>query len=138
MNNIIIELCAEDRARLDRLAAAMEKATANSVTTAKTPTATTEPPQKDEIPEPVEIVTPKPEKVAEPEPVPEIPAEDDLPSPNLADIQSKVMQLATANGGAKKAQVRAIISAYGAKVSDLKDKPSVWPEVWDKLTALEG
>lgn len=60
------------------------------------------------------------------------------PSVTLEQIQQKVVQLAAGNGGAKKAKVREIINAYGAKVSDLKDQPDKWAEVWDKLTALES
>jgi hypothetical protein len=47
------------------------------------------------------------------------------------------VQLAAYNGGAKKAKVREIINAHGAKVSDLKEKPEVWTNVWKQLTALE-
>ena len=58
------------------------------------------------------------------------------PAITLEQIQQKVLQLATANGGTKKAKAREIVNAYARKVSDLpQDK---WGEVWDKLTKLEG
>ena len=60
------------------------------------------------------------------------------PSVTLEQIQQKVVQLAAGFGGAKKAAVRAVINAYGTKVSDLKDQPEKWDEVYEKLTALES
>lgn len=92
-NTITIELCAEDRARLDKLTTALEQRVA--------------------------------------------PAEKVEPAVTLEQIQQKVVQLA-ASGAEKKAKVREVISTYGTKVSDLKDKPEKWDEVWEKLTALEG
>lgn len=80
-----------------------------------------------------------------PEPVtaPEAPTEDKPepvkaePSVDLAQIQQKVVQLCALEGGAKKAAVRSIINQYGTKVSDLKDQPEKWDEVWTKLCELE-
>jgi hypothetical protein len=138
-NNIIIELCAEDRARLDRLTEALDKVATNPVPifqiTAEPPTAAQEVPKE----EPQELAPQTTESATQPEPesVAPIVSEEPTPRITLTDIQSKVMQLATANGGAKKTQVRGIISAYGAKVSDLKEQPDKWTEVWAKLTALE-
>ena len=167
-NKITIELCAEDRARLDRLAAAMEKSCAqverqeaeaidldevqqklteamarasapaeapkNAPDEAKAETLTTEPP-KEEKPAAKEDAAPCDpiESFAQHEEKPE-PVE---PTVTLDRIQQKVVQLAAGNGGAKKAKVRAIINAHGARVSDLKEKPEVWAEVWKQLTALE-
>ena len=145
MNNITIELCTEDRARLDRLTAALEnQATVKNVCTCKT----------DVLPEQMSIdvdaLTPRAEAPQKPtdaqdEPTPttapteeEKPTEAKKPSISLEQIQQKVMQLAAANGGVKKAKVRDIISTYGTKVSDLKEQPEKWDEVWQKLTALES
>ena len=139
MNTITIELCAEDRARLDRLTAALEARASAPTTEAPVkaqPKATpTEAPSK-----PAEA----PSKPAEPpeEPKKEEPAapwEEPTAAPTvtLEQIQQKVVTLATMAGGTKKVKVREIISAYGAKVSDLKDHPDKWQEVWDRLTALE-
>jgi hypothetical protein len=72
--------------------------------------------------------------VAEPTPAPVEP-EPAKPSVTLEQIQQKVVKLAAAG---KKAEVREIVTTYGAKVSDLKDQPDKWDEVWGKLTALEG
>lgn len=60
------------------------------------------------------------------------------PTVTLEQIQQKVVQLCVADAGKKKAQVREVINLYGTKVSDLKDQPEKWGEVWSKLTALEG
>ena len=157
MNNITIthELCAEDRARLDRLAEALEKyppkcencvqsvmaalqATAHvpkyeSVVTAEEP--------KNEPQESIEAETPAttPTEEEKPEEVKDAPAEEAKTEPTvtLAQIQQKVVQLCAGFEGKKKPAVREIISQYGAKVSDLKDQPDKWNEVWEKLTALE-
>lgn len=62
------------------------------------------------------------------------------PSVDLAQIQQKVVQLCALDGGVHKAAVRGIINQYGAKVSDLKDQPEKWDEVWSQLCeiATEG
>ena len=153
-NNITIELCAEDRARLDNLTAALiangravealykqnapvtltgvdevQKQLAAAMAKASTPT------------EAPEEATEAPEASAPPvtQPEEENPTEEaEAPTVTLEQIQQKVVQLAAGFNGTKKAQVKEIINAYGAKVSDLKDKPEVWTEVWNKLTALES
>ncbi len=144
-NNITIELCTEDRARLDKLTAALEalqpptvtldndafiRKALNEVLTpteaaqdrageaeAETPATT----QAEEEKPTAEEITPKAETVE--------------PTVTLEQIQQKVVQLAAGSGGAKKAAVREIINAYAKKVSDLPEDK--WAEVWDKLTALE-
>lgn len=161
MSNIItIELCAEDRARLDRLAQAFEARTAQveNILAEKAITLQTPSTEPDPIQQKLAETLAKAETPAEPpkkateattvETLPtEHPADEDLPWPEetqpeptvtLEQIQQKVMQLAAGNGGAKKAKVRAIINTYGTKVSDLKDQPDKWTEVWKKLTALES
>lgn len=153
MNNIIIELCAEDRARLDRLAEAMERrncgscvqsaleykaavqddvqkklaeAMAKASEPTETPKNTTEEAEAPTLPN----TPPEEEKPTAKE---DAPAE---PTVTLEQIQQKVVQLAAGNGGTKKAKVREIINAYAKKVSDLPEDK--WSEVWDKLTALES
>lgn len=163
MNHITIEFCAEDRARLDRLAAALDKllpkcedcardvadAVAAYVTTAQKQAtaeaeATPEPvtPTAEEKPtEPPKTATAEAETSAPtltPAAKEDAPAEPAEPTVTLEQIQKKVMQIAVADGGAKKAKVREIINAYGAKVSDLKGQPDKWTEVWTKLTELES
>lgn len=148
MNNITIELCAEDRARLDRLADLIEKqlpptVVFNESVLAAPPKACPTEPQEEPKAEAEEISAPDITVEPEPAPVPEITPEKEEPakvepSVTLDQIQQKVVQLAAGFGGTKKPQVRAIISAYGSKVSDLKDQPEKWTEVWEKLVALES
>lgn len=156
MNTITItmELCAEDRARLDRLAEAMEKRACDSCVTSALEI------MKDQQPDPVQKALAetlaKAEKpaeapktapeAAEAETLPTIPEEkeepaeakdsSDAPPVTLEQIQQKVISIAAVNKD-KKAKVREIINAYGSKVSDLKDKPDKWAEVWAQLAALE-
>ena len=125
MNRITIELCAEDRARIDRLTEALE-GQARGYVLSETLSA----------PEPVEPEQPEnvqaPEEEA-PAPAVEAPAAPEAPSVTKPDVQRKVVELSAAG---KKAEVREIITAYATKVSDIpEDKVA---EVWQKLTALEG
>ena len=115
-NNITIELCAEDRARLDRLAVALE---ALQFETPKEP--------KSELQEfPAPPVTP--------------PAEDDdniSPTPNVdhAQLMAKVIEL-SAKDVKLKAQVRDIVLAYAPRVKAVpEDKLD---ECYEKIVALEG
>lgn len=132
MNTITIELCAEDRARLDNILEALShhdcSRCANDV--AKYVVGTLETAQEPaEAPEPIkeETAQPEPEVVA---PATEEPAEKPV---SKADIQRKVVELSAAG---KKAQVREIVTAYAVKVSDIPEDKTT--EVWNKLTALEG
>ena len=155
MNNITLthELCAEDRARIDRLAAALE-ALQPQVITFTPPTSCGEPePELDPIQqklaetlakvstpteEPTEATeTAKVETAETVSPIEEAPTqeEDATPPITLEQIQQKVLQLAAANNGALKAQVRGIVNTYAKKVSDIPEDK--WAEVWSKLTALE-
>lgn len=136
MNKIIFELCAEDRARLDRLAEALEKV--GNIEIEVNPVALDTVPQEAPKEEPKENNNPKEEPTPEATTEDTAPTQADKPEVTLAHIQQKVMDIVTANGGAKKAQVRAIINTYGSKVSDLADQPDKWAEVWEKLTALES
>ena len=148
-NTITIELCAEDRARLDRLSAALEqRVTQEAGITLEIADplhkqlaealANTEP-QETPKEEPKVETTPTEETPTQStqEPESDAPAEKVEPSVTLEQIQQKVVQLAAA-GADKKAKAREVISTYGTKVSDLKDKPEKWDEVWEKLAALEG
>lgn len=126
MNNITIELCAEDRARLDSLIVlAARIANGQEPAPAEAPAALNE--VQTRSAEPVEAPAPQPEPVKdEPE-----------PAVTISQIQQKVVQLCAGFGGKKKPLVREIISSYGEKVSDLKEQPEVWDEVWNRLTMLE-
>ena len=144
MNNINIttELCAEDRARIDKLIAAIE-----SQTTALGNVGTPFQAVKPEAPQ-TEADTP-----AEPmyeegtgvndlgfEPVetdkedePEAPQETAEPKHTKAELQQKVVGLVSKG---KKDEVKVIIKEYAAKVSEVpEDKVD---EVWAKLEKLEG
>lgn len=164
MNNITIELCAEDRARLDRinevceaitiqLLALLEKETKPKLVITKLNPGDpgyTPHPKDDELTEAlkrvveqttekdVETAQDEPKAIDHPtlDPFPETPTEaKEGPQVTLAQIQQKVVQLAAGFGGAKKAAVRDIINAHAKKVSDLPEDK--WGEVWLQLTALE-
>lgn len=130
MNTITIELCAEDRARLDNILEALTShdcsRCANDV--AKYVVGTLETAQ-----EPAEAPEPIKEETAQPEPEVVAPAAEVAEAVSLADIQKKVVELSAAG---KKAEVREIITAYAKKVSDIPEDKTT--EVWNKLTALEG
>lgn len=130
MNIIEIKLCAEDRARLDRLAAALENArtpilieeTIAEPEDYKNPEATPEAPQnEDEAPE--EQTT---------QPLKETP-KTTAPVVSLEDIRGKYMSLAATP---KREQARAVIKAYAEKISDIPEDKLA--EVLEQLTALEG
>ena len=133
-NTITIELCAEDRARLDRLTDFLIKRieqvdelygkelpsrTEKEITEEK-PAETTQPEQTPATEaEPVKTASKKPTK-AEPE-------------VSIEDIRGKVLQL---TGAGKREQVSAIIQDYAEKVSSIPvDKRA---EVLEKLNKLEG
>lgn len=151
MNKITIEFCAEDRARLDKLTAALEKRATVEVGIAVEGTeelnkrlaaalADAEEPKteaKAETPTNTHEEEKAPENDAEKDHMPWEEAEAKAPSVTLEQIQQKVVQLA-ASGAEKKAKVRSVISAYGTKVSDLKEQPDKWDEVWEKLAAVES
>jgi hypothetical protein len=160
-NTITIELCAEDRARLDRLTEAMENTIHNCESCVKSALGWADkvlvqqdPVQQafaDVLAKAKDTPTEKPTEATgaptvEAAPI-DCPAEEDLPDeadapaeeakPTVTQdqLQQKVMQLAAANNGALKAKVREIVNAYAKKVSDVPEDKRA--EVWDKLTALE-
>lgn len=131
MNTIIIEFCAEDRERLDRLTAALEnanpleKASAAMKHLAETVQAAAEP-----APAPVKEEEPAPAPV--PEPVKEEPPK---PAHTLADVQALV-QTMLVPGSNKRAEVKALIKSYAERVSAIPaDKID---EVWKKLAEMKG
>lgn len=113
-NTITIQLCAEDRARLDRILAALENQPDHVAQPAQVPA---------EEPQPTEDTAPW-EKPAEAKEVPNI-------THNV--IQKKVVELSAAG---KKAEVREVVMAYASKVSDIPEDKLA--EVWKKLYALEA
>ena len=121
MNTITIELCAEDRARLDAILAELKNCSTpfpapNQVCTRS---AVEEAPKEEELPNQMTIE--------------EVLAKVEAPTIDRADIQRKVVSLSAAG---KKDAVRGIVLAYNnTKVSDIPDDKL--GEVWEKLNALE-
>ena len=148
MNNIKIttELCAEDRARLDKLLEALAGIPA-AINTVGTPfPATVETVDHNDFveivgtPEKNETVTTKQTPVeTTPAPVEEEDT-DQAPDENVAEpqhtkaeLQQKVVSLVSAG---KKAEVKEVIQKYAPKVSEVpEDKVD---EVWNLLSKLEG
>ena len=152
MNTITIELCQEDRKRLDvisdtleliRLAlqngapvapvvaqdASKSEPKAEPTHEAEVPTeAQNEPqamPQTDLYDEDGGEIAPEPEA-----PIEEAPAVEPVA---LSDIQKKVVALSAAG---KKAEVREIVTKYASRVSAIPVEHTA--EVWQQLTALEA
>ncbi len=155
MNTITIELCAEDRARLDAILVALKDSKPNCHSCTETAlrmmqesvaeaARAAQPAQKPATPDtghPVDEVSPHgtPEPVTEAEPVAETePVAEPAPEPvtkwTKEDLQAKVQALA-APGTGKREKVRDIVKSYAAKVGDIK--PKYYDEVMDKLIALE-
>ena len=136
MNNITIELCAEDRARLDRLAEVIEAMTTPQAPqilgeSAEPEKESTHPAEMEPTPFPEEI---EPEAPASPIPTTEPePVEEDAPAVTHKDIAKLVIDLA---GAGKKDKVKEIVNAYAVKVSDIPEDKLA--EVHKQLTALQG
>lgn len=125
MNTITIELCQEDRNRLDTLIAiGLELADKRP----QKPTEATQTP-------PPETTHPEPENTAQG--TQEATAAGKLGDAGneklLSAVQQKVVKLSAAG---KKAAVREIVQRYAAKVSDLP--AGEYDTIMDALTALEG
>lgn len=151
MNNINIttELCAEDRARIDKLIAAIESQTVAlgnvgtpfqtvnnliNVTEAKAPQTEADAPTEPMYEEGTGVNDLGFEPVeTDKEDEPEAPQETAEPKHTKAELQQKVVGLVSKG---KKEEVKAIIKEYAAKVSEVpEDKVD---EVWAKLEKLEG
>jgi hypothetical protein len=122
-NHITIELCAEDRQRIDELIA-FAGLIASEMKSNKPDLRVVQPAEE----HPVDAVAPhgEPEPVADPEPVYKV---------TKGDIMTKVQALAAPNNP-KREQAKAIVKSYGAKVSDIPEDK--YTEVMDKLVELEG
>lgn len=150
MNTITIELCAEDRARLDRLQALLDRLASKGVLTITTE-APEPAPAEEQIPGQMSFIenhTEAPAEAPAEEPVEAdtIPAEEEKPAEVKsepaeaidfdkvrAEVQSLVVRL-SASG--KKEQARVIVQAYASRVSAIPEDKLI--EAKDKLTALEG
>lgn len=147
MNTIIFELCAEDRARLDRIIEALEnrpncencvsaavtmtKAAVAEVDAAKAeakePAPTTITPQEEK---PVETPTEHP---LDAPPIDETPTAPEAPTVKREDVRGKVVKLCAAG---KKEEVKKIVTEYAEAVKDIPEDKLA--EVLEKLNALEG
>ena len=133
-NRITIELCAEDRQRLDELIAFAGLIASEMKTHNDSEPATMEPlkvvtPAEEH---PVDAVSPH----GEPEPV-AVPAADpepELPKYSKDDILAKVQSLAGPNNP-KREKAKAIVKRYGTKISDIPEDK--YGEVMAELLELE-
>lgn len=125
MNHITVELCQEDRARIDKVIDLLTLSTGQRCQSCAEAVQTV----VSEL-TPVEFTKDTPEE----ETPAEITQEDDTaPQVSRADVQKKVIDLSAAG---KKAEVREIVTAVATKVSDIPEDKLA--EVWDKLNKLEG
>ena len=115
MNTITIELCAEDRARLDNILEQLKQLTPMSVVCDVTPQE-------------------KKQKTATKQEPKQKPKQEIAPTIQLTDLQTLVQELA-APGSGKRDKVKALVKGYAERVSLIpQDK---WPEVYEALTALK-
>ena len=131
MNTITIELCAEDRARLDSLLAKLDRCIGEFIPSGEAHTDYGYKAQGVEYATQDEAAEAKLEEIPEPysEPCPF----ETAPAVTRADVQQKVVALSAAG---KKEKVRAVVNAYAAKVSGIPEDKLA--EVMEKLNALEG
>jgi hypothetical protein len=124
MNNITIELCQEDRERLDKLTATLDKfGQAIGLQVAWV-----------ELPQGGQTTDDEPTPAEQPAAPAPAPAEQPAASAvSLPDLQQLVIALT--NKG-HKAQVRDIVKAYAERVGLIPEDKRA--EVFDKLKALEG
>lgn len=129
-NRITIELCAEDRKRIDELIA-FAGLIASEMKSNPAPIAA---PAEEH---PVDAVAPhgEPEPAATVSEVENVEPAEKVYKVTKADIMAKVQALAAPNNP-KREQAKAIIKSYGAKVSDIPEE--LYAEVMDKLVELEG
>lgn len=122
-NAITIELCTEDRARLDALRQVLDKLAPTTVTVGMDTLRALAQPEPAPVPE---TAPAEPEKPAQP-------AEPPQATVSAEQLQSKVLDLISAG---KKAEVKAIIKQYAERVSAVPEDKRA--EVMQKLAALEG
>lgn len=128
-NTITIELCAEDRKRIDELIA-FAGLIAGEMKTHNAPVimAAVDPePAAPAEEHPVDAVAPH----GESEPV----AEPELPKYTTADILAKVQTMA-GPGNPKRERAKAIVQSYGKKVSDIPEDKRA--EAMQRLMELEA
>ena len=121
---VITELCAEDRARLDAIIAALQSPQGKPTEAdlaVETPTPKETQPEEEKPTEP-DTTEPAVPTTAKPEPM-----------VSHDDILKKVITLSAAG---KKQEAREIVNAYAAKVSDIPSDKLV--EVAERLDAIGG
>lgn len=148
MNTITIELCAEDRARIDAVIAALEnrpncegcvKAALEMTERAKAEAPKAETEEETPTTTPPEADTPAETPAEYPieEPPFDVPGENapepDAPKVDRADVQRMVVELSAAG---KKAEVKEIVMAYADRVSAIPEDKLA--EVFEKLNKLGG
>lgn len=141
-NTITIELCQEDRKRLDELIAfagliagemkSKPQTLEHLVTPGTLPAPAEEPQKEQDAPEEEEAPAPLSQDVIMPQPEPE-PAK---PAITLDMIRQKVTALLAA-GGTKKNAARDIVKTYAPNITGLNNCADKWPEIWEQLTAVE-
>lgn len=140
--NVTVELCTEDRARLDAILETLrkgpncDKCVKDVAAAFSTPQAPKNEPQNDEKPQAKENTKSPAFVEAEDAPPWEegVPQAADKSKHTKADLQQKVVNMVAA--GADKAKVRSIVNEYAERVSLVpEDKLD---EVMARLEALEG
>jgi hypothetical protein len=153
MNNInlTVELCAEDRARLDKIIDLLGKPG-----TITAPVVTEDPLRtkleqavasvKPTVAEPAETPQDAPSASEHPtlDPFPEVPAEAEEPSEAVVEEPKPVVTIEMLKGkviklAAKadlKERVRELVQAYATKVTEIPEDK--WAEVYEKLNELDG
>ena len=137
MNHISIELCAEDRARLDNIISLLSAQVEIEMKVPKTTGKTAQEAPKEESrattqaePKKAPVTEIEPQEVKE-----EAPAEPktETPAVSLEQLQGLVVKLAT-NG--KKVEARELVFAYAKSVTDVPVEKR--GELYAKLQKLEG
>ena len=145
MNKITIELCAEDRARLDRIAELLGNLAGSSgfihFDAAQAPTE----PKKVEAPTSAQPKAEKPTVAKQPAHNDAVDAlayavasapettEEEAPAVELTDLQQIIIKLANAG---KQAELRKVIFEYAERVTQIPEDK--YAEVYAKLQELEG
>lgn len=114
MNKIVIELCTEDRARLDRLAELIEKLAEPVVTESYTIL----PQQGDVAVGAVKAAGEKVETIPEPQPEPQ---PEPAPVVSLADFQKAIVTRCAESPETKK-KVQALVTKYADRVSNVPEE----------------
>lgn len=135
MNTITIQLCQEDRDRLDKILEALTTNVAGYVVGQLDRYLAEKPAPAPAVvdAEPVEEIQPTEDTTPEEKPVEAEETAKAEPTVSQADVQKKVVELSAAG---KKDAVKQIVQAYAPRVSAIPEDKLA--EVWQKLTALEG